>query len=182
MTSSTASGSITCPLVASPPNGAWLAVQVIAHNLARWTASDRAGRGDRHDQDAPGGGSSLSPGGSLALLVSSRSICRRAGPGPSTSPPPSPGCGRSRSRPDAARPRRPLTAWRQHACERLPTAVSSCPHARTATVAPSSATNRSRKRPFRALQPAQPRPSVDSGLGLRVKMIIGMSASFRVRV
>ena len=40
--------------------------------------------------------------GRLTRLVSSRSICRRAGPGPSTSPPPSPGCGRSRSRPDAA--------------------------------------------------------------------------------
>ena len=66
-----------------------------------------------------GGGSSLSPGGSLALLVSSRSICRRAGPGPSTSPPPSPGCGRSRSRPDAARPRRPLHCLAP-ACLRAP--------------------------------------------------------------
>ena len=48
-TSSTASGSTISPRVASPPilslpKGAWLAVQVMAHNLARWTA--RIGLGE----------------------------------------------------------------------------------------------------------------------------------------
>ena len=52
VTSSTASGSITCPLVSFAANGAWLAVQVIAHNLARWTARIGLAEG-RHDQDAP---------------------------------------------------------------------------------------------------------------------------------
>ena len=99
-------------------NGAWLAVQVIAHNLARWTARIGLAEGIVTTKTLRGG-SSLSPGGSLALLVSSRSICRRAGPGPSTSPPPSPGCGRSRSRPDAARPRRPLHCLAP-ACLRAP--------------------------------------------------------------
>ena len=32
-------------------NGAWLAVQVMAHNVTRWTARHRPGRGHRHDQD-----------------------------------------------------------------------------------------------------------------------------------
>ena len=48
--SSTASGSTISPRAASPPilslpKGAWLAVQVIAHNLARWTA--RIGLGEQ---------------------------------------------------------------------------------------------------------------------------------------
>ena len=32
-------------------NGAWLAVQVMAHNLARWTAPHRPGSADRDHQD-----------------------------------------------------------------------------------------------------------------------------------
>ena len=49
-TSSTASGSITSPRAVSPPilslpKGAWLAVQVMAHNLARWTT--RVGLGEQ---------------------------------------------------------------------------------------------------------------------------------------
>ena len=49
-TSSTASGSITSPRAVSPPilslpKGAWLAVQVMAHNLARWTT--RIGLGEQ---------------------------------------------------------------------------------------------------------------------------------------
>ena len=32
-------------------NGAWLAVQVMAHNLARWTGPHRLGRADRDHQD-----------------------------------------------------------------------------------------------------------------------------------
>ena len=34
-------------------NGAWLAVAVMAHNLARWTARHRPGRGHRHHEDPP---------------------------------------------------------------------------------------------------------------------------------
>ena len=34
-------------------NGAWLAVQTMAHNLARWTGADRSGRADSHHQDPP---------------------------------------------------------------------------------------------------------------------------------
>ena len=49
-TSSTAWGSTISPRAASPPilslpKGAWLAVQVMAHNLARWTA--RIGLGEQ---------------------------------------------------------------------------------------------------------------------------------------
>ena len=48
-TSSPASGSTISPRAASPPilsmpKGAWLAVQVLAHNLAHWTA--RIGLGE----------------------------------------------------------------------------------------------------------------------------------------
>ena len=34
-------------------NGAWLAVQVMAHNLARWNGADRSGRADHDHQDPP---------------------------------------------------------------------------------------------------------------------------------
>ena len=49
-TSSTASGSTISPRAVSPPilsmpKGAWLAVQVMAHNLARWTT--RVGLGEQ---------------------------------------------------------------------------------------------------------------------------------------
>ena len=146
-------------------NGAWLAVQVIAHNLARWTARIGWPR-DRHDQDAPAA--------ALRSRRAAHSLC-------SSAHAPSAGAlalGRQlhrRPRPAAGDPAPDLTplgladrstAWRQHACERLPTAVSSCPHARTATVAPCQRHQplpHPPKRPFRALQPAQPRPSVDSG-------------------
>ena len=37
-------------------NGAWLAVQVMAHNLARWTARDWSGRADRDHQDPQAAG------------------------------------------------------------------------------------------------------------------------------
>ena len=45
-------------------NGAWLAGQVMAHNLTRWTA--RPGRADRDPPRPSGGGSSPWPGGSPA--------------------------------------------------------------------------------------------------------------------
>ena len=34
-------------------NGAWLAVQTMAHNLARLDGADRSGRADSHHQDPP---------------------------------------------------------------------------------------------------------------------------------
>ena len=37
-------------------NGAWLAVQVMAHNLARWTGADWSGRADRDHQDPQAAG------------------------------------------------------------------------------------------------------------------------------
>ena len=36
-----------------PANGAWLAVQVLAHNLARWNRAHRSGRGGGDHQDPP---------------------------------------------------------------------------------------------------------------------------------
>ena len=146
-------------------NGAWLAVQVIAHNLARWTARIGLAEGIvttktlRRRLFALAGRLTRSAR-QLTLHLPARwpwavnftaALAR---------------CGRSRSRPDAARPRRPLHCLAPACCERLPTAVSSCPHARTATVAPCQRHQplpHPPKRPFRALQPAQPRPSVDSG-------------------
>ena len=47
-------------------NGAWLAVQTMAHNLARWTARIGLGEADSHHQDPSGGGSSPWPDGSPA--------------------------------------------------------------------------------------------------------------------
>ena len=44
-----------------PANGAWLAVQIMAHNLARWTAPSRPEPADRDHQDPPT--SLLLPGG-----------------------------------------------------------------------------------------------------------------------
>ena len=147
-------------------NGAWLAVQVIAHNLARWTARIGLAEGivttktlrrrlfrSRRAAHSLCSSAHAPSAGALAL---GRQLHRR----------PRPAAG------DPAPDLTPLgladrsTAWRQHACERLPTAVSSCPHARTATVAPCQRHQplpHPPKRPFRALQPAQPRPSVDSG-------------------
>ena len=113
-------------------NGAWLAVRVQPCSL---DGPDRAGRGDRHDQDAPA---------RLFAPRAAHSLCSSAH-APSAS---ALALGRQlhrRPRPAAGDPAPDLTplgladrstAWRQHACERLPTAVSSCPHARTATVAP----------------------------------------------
>ena len=148
-------------------NGAWLAVQVIAHNLARWTARIALAEGivttktlrrrlfrSRRAAHSLCSSAHAPSAGALAL---GRQLHRR----------PRPAAG------DPAPDLTPLgladrsTAWRQHACERLPTAVSSCPHARTATVAPCQRHQplpHPPKRPFRALQPAQPRPPVDSGL------------------
>ena len=136
VTSSTASSSITCPLVASPPMAPGLAVQVIAHNLARWTARIGLAEGIvttktlRRRLFALAGRLTRSAR-QLTLHLPARwpwavnftaALARlRAIPAPDLTP-----LGLA----DRS------TAWRQHACERLHTAVSSCPHARTATVAP----------------------------------------------
>ena len=129
---------------------------------------DRAGRGDRSRPRRSGGGSSLSPGGSLALLVSSRSICRRAGPGPSTSPPPSPGCGRSRSRPDAARPRRPLHCLAP-ACLRAP------PHRRLLLSARPDSNRRTLPAPPTA--PAPPKTTVSRSTARATQTVGGFGLS-----
>ena len=117
-------------------NGAWLAVQVIAHNLARWTARIGLAEGIvttktlRRRLFALAGRLTRSAR-QLTLHLPARwpwavnftaALARAAGEG---APDLTPLGLADRS-----------TAWRQHACERLPTAVSSCPHARTATVAP----------------------------------------------
>ena len=148
-------------------NGAWARGPGDRPQPCSLDGPDRAGRGDRHDQDAPAA--------ALRSRRAAHSLC-------SSAHAPSAGAlalGRQlhrHPRPAAGDPAPDLTplgladrstAWRQHACERLPTAVSSCPHARTATVAPCQRHQplpHSPRRPFRALQPAQPRPSVDSGL------------------
>ena len=82
-----------------PANAAGLAVQVIAHNLARWTT--RIGLGDNWSPPRPcGGGSSLSPDGSPAQRANSPCTCHNAGPGRTSSVVPWQGCERFHSQPD----------------------------------------------------------------------------------
>ena len=115
-------------------NAAWLAVQVIAHNLARWTARLGLGAGNRDDQDAP-----------AALLRSRRTAhplgpalgpctSRSAGPGLASGQPRSRGYGRYRSRPDARSQRRPGSKPRAsmpaHASRTLAPARSAPPSGR----------------------------------------------------
>ena len=80
-------------------NGAWLAVQVMAHNLARWTA--RIGLGEQIVTTRPsGGGSSPWPDGSPARHAGSPCICHSAGLGKPSSVAPWPGCERFHSQLD----------------------------------------------------------------------------------
>ena len=83
-------------------NGAWLAVQVMAHNLARWTA--RIGLGERtghqHLARQWPGGSSLWWDGSPARRAASLCISPGAGLGKPSSVAPWPGCKPFHSRPD----------------------------------------------------------------------------------
>ena len=81
-------------------NGAWLAVQVMAHNLARWTARIGLGEQDRNHQDPAGGGSSLWWDGSPARRAASLCISPGAGLGNPSSVAPWHGCERFHSRPD----------------------------------------------------------------------------------
>ena len=61
-------------------NGAWLAVQVMAHNLARLDGADWSGRADRDHQDPQAAGSSLWWDGSPARRTASLCISPGAGP------------------------------------------------------------------------------------------------------
>ena len=84
-------------------NGAWLAVQVMAHNLARWTA--RIGLGEQiATTKTLGDGSSPWPDGSPARHAASPCICHSAGLGKPSSVAPWHGCERFHSQPDGARP------------------------------------------------------------------------------
>ena len=86
-------------------NAAWLAVQVIAHNLARWTA--RLGLGEGIVTTRSGGATSLSPDGSPTRPGAGPCTSRSAGPGLASGQPPWRDYGRYRSRPDARSQRRP---------------------------------------------------------------------------
>ena len=122
-----------------------------------------------------GGGCSLYPGGSRALLAASPCICPSAGRGPAPSATPSPACGRSHSRPDAsslrarstptARQPAPGRLSRRHAWQRAPLAAVGAP------IPPLFALFRCRpslplatRPPLRVKRPPQPCLSVDSGL------------------
>ena len=156
-------------------NAAWLAVQVIAHNLARWTARLGLGAGIRDDQDAQ------------AALLRSRRTAHPLGPALDPAPPEAlalgwsvgsrPGAvtGRYRSRPDARSQRRagskPRASMPAHASRTLAPAPSTPPsRAERRLLAPV----RPRHRPASAATPAElsaspaARPvklrSVDSGL------------------
>ena len=62
-------------------NGAWLAVQVMAHNLARWTARIGLGEQDGDHQDPPAACSSPWPDGSPARHAASPCISPSTGRG-----------------------------------------------------------------------------------------------------
>ena len=68
-----------------PANAAWLAVQVMAHNLARWAA--RIGLGEQivTTKRPCGGASSPSPDGLPARPGASPCTCPKAGPGKTSS-------------------------------------------------------------------------------------------------
>ena len=87
-------------------NGAWLAVQVMAHNLARWTA--RIGLGEQIVTIRPsGGGSSPWPDGSPARRAASLCISPSIGPGKPSSIVPWPDCAPCHSLPDGGGGNRP---------------------------------------------------------------------------
>ena len=88
-------------------NAAWLAVQVMAHNLARWTGRIGLGEQLATTKTLRRRFFALAGRGSPARRAASPCIFPRAGLGRSSSAVPSPGCKRFHSRPDAARP--PLT-------------------------------------------------------------------------
>ena len=82
-------------------NAAWLAVQVMAHNLARWTT--RIGLGEQLVTPRPcGDASSPWPDASPARPGSSPCTCPKAGPGKTSSAAPWPDCVPCHSHPDRA--------------------------------------------------------------------------------
>ena len=88
-------------------NGAWLAVQVMAHNLARWTA--RIGLGEQIVTTKTLRRRVLALAGRLtrSARAASPCICRSAGLGKPSSVAPWPGCEPSHSQPDGAIRNRP---------------------------------------------------------------------------
>jgi hypothetical protein len=120
-------------------NGAWLAVQVIAHNLARWTARIGLGAGIITTKTLRRG-CSASPGGSPARLGGGGSTCRRAGRGRPASAPPSRGSGRFRCWPDRSLTAHPPLRGLASACEAIGCGPSPASHrTRSAAVQPSFA-------------------------------------------
>ncbi len=153
-------------------NAAWLAVQVIAHNLARWTARLGLGEGIMTTRTLRRRYFSLA--GSPTLPDGGPCTSRSAGPGQSSWQPRSRDYGRYRSRPDARSQRRPGSEARAsmpaHASRTLAPAPSAPPSgAERRLLAPA----RPRRRPANAGTPAElsgspaSRPvklrSVDSG-------------------
>ena len=88
-------------------NGAWLAVAGDRAQPRPLDGAARARRGNRDDQDASGGATSLSPDGSPILHGAGPCTSRSAGPGLASGQPRWRGYGRYRSRPDARSQRRP---------------------------------------------------------------------------
>ena len=146
-------------------NGAWLAVQVMAHNLDRWTA--RIGLGERTViTKTSGGGSSLWWDGSPARRAASLCISPGAGLGKPSSVAPWPGCKPFRSRPDgqpATDPTSPAISrhpGRESPLLRIlsPSRASQLPHR---ALGPCAATE---DRPPASHIPQDPRPSPCSSL------------------
>ena len=81
-------------------NGAWLAVQVMAHKPGPLDGADWSGRADRDHQDPQAAGSSLWWDGSPARRAASLCISPGAGLGKPSSVAPWPSCKPFRSRPD----------------------------------------------------------------------------------
>ena len=112
-------------------NAAWLAVQVIAHNLARWTARLGLGEGIVTTRDAQAALLPRSQDGSPTRHGAGPCTSRSAGPGPCSWQPRSRDYGRYRSRPDARSQRRPGPEARAsmpaHASRTLATAPSAPP-------------------------------------------------------
>ena len=87
-------------------NGAWLAAQAMAHNLARWTARIGLGEQIMTTKTLRRRVFALAAA-SPARHAASPCICHSAGPGKPSSVAPWPGCAPCHSQPDGARP--PLT-------------------------------------------------------------------------
>ena len=183
-------------------NAAWLAVQVMAHNIARWTA--RIGLGEQvvTTRDPQAGGPSLWWDGSPARRAASHCICHSAGLGKPSSIVPWPDCAPCHSLPDGGGGNRPpsgqpnVPANSRQSGLRVPLAASSprylaltnirrrsqsLPAATEDRHRPPSTPNRARTialpcpyRPFRCCIVI---PSVDLGLG-----VMGHVPSSGVRV